>query len=98
MTAAPDERDVLQRALMDRARAQAERDMEKPPRRVAPRVIAVVLALFVVTVVMLGFDAFLTSVQKVLEIQATEPVPDPSEPIAAYAVVEEAPAAAEPGK
>lgn len=98
MTAAPDERDVLQRELMDRARAQAERDKEKPPRRMAPRVVAVVLALFVVTVVLLGFDAFLTSVQKVLEIQATEPVPDPSEPIAAYAVVEEAPVAAQPGK
>lgn len=98
MTAAPDERDVLQRVLMDRARAQAERDKEKPPRRVAPRLIAVVLASFVVTVVMLGFDAFLTSVQKVLEIQPAEPVPDPSEPIPAYAVAEEPPAATETGR
>lgn len=88
MTGAPDEPDVLQRVLMDRARAQAERDKVKAPRRVAPRVIAGVLALFVVLVVMLGFDAFLTSVQKVLEIQATEPAPDPSEPIPAYVVPE----------
>lgn len=81
---------------MDRARAEAERDKVKPPGRVAPRVIAGVLALAVVLVVMLGFDAFLTSVQKVLEIQATEPVPDPSAPIPAFAVVEEPPAGAEP--
>lgn len=96
MTAEPEERDMLQRVLMDRARAEAERDKEKPPRRLAPRVIAGVLAAVVVLVVMSGFDAFLTSVQKVLEIQAIEPVPDPSEPIAAYVVVEEPPAAAEP--
>lgn len=91
-----EERDVLQRVLMDRARAQAERDKEKPPRRVTPRVIAGVLAVLVVLVVMSGFDAFLTSVQKVLEIQATEPVPDPSAPIPAYAVAAEPPTAAEP--
>lgn len=91
MTAAPEERDVLQRVLMDRARAQAERDKEKPPRRVAPRVIAGALAVLVVLVVLSGFDAFLTSVQKVLEIQATEPVPDPTEPIPAFAVEVEVP-------
>jgi len=93
MTAAPEDRDGLQRVLMDRARAQAERDKVKPPRRVAPRVVAGVLAVLVVLVVMSGFDAFLTTVQKVLEIQATEPVPDPSEPIPAYAVAEETPTA-----
>lgn len=96
MTGAIDQRDAAQRALMDRARAQAERDKVKPPRRVAPRVIAGALALFVVLVVMLGFDAFLTSVQKVLEIQVTEPVPDPSAPIPAFAVVEEPAPGVEP--
>jgi hypothetical protein len=95
MTGTPDERDVLQRVLMDRARAQAERDKVKPPKRLAPGVIAAALAVLVVLVVMSGFDAFLTTVQKVLEIQATEPVPDPSEPIPAFAVVEEPPAATE---
>lgn len=98
MTAAPEEQDGLQRVLMDRARAQAERDKVKPPRSVAPRVVAGVLAALVVLVVMSGFDAFLTTVQKVLEIQATEPVPDPSEPIPAFAVVEESPVATEPEK
>ena len=78
---------------MDRARALAERDKVKPPRQLAPRIVAAGLAVLVVLVVMLGFDAFLTTVQKVLEMQATEPVapvPEPGEPMPAFAVEEPA--------
>ncbi len=71
---------------MDQARAQAERDKAMAPRHVVPRVIAAVLAALVVSVVMLGFDSFLTAVQKVLEIQPAEPEPDPAEPMPAFAV------------
>jgi len=90
MTGATDERAVLQRALMDRARAQAERDQEKPPKHVLPRVVAGTLALGVVLVVMLGFNAFLTSMQKVMGLEVTAPPPAPTEPMPAYAVAEPA--------
>jgi hypothetical protein len=88
MTGAPDDRTVLQRALMDRARAQAERDGVKPPQHVLPRVIAAALALGVVLFVLLGFNAFLTSMQKVLGLEVTAPPPAPTEPMPAYAVAE----------
>jgi len=88
VTGATGDRSVLQRALMDRARAQAELDQVKPPKHVLPRVIAATLALGVVLFVMLGFNAFLTSVQKVLELEVTAPPPAPTEPMPAYAVAE----------
>lgn len=88
MTGASDDRTVLQRALMDRARAQAERDQEKPPKHLLPRVVAGALALSVVLVVLLGFNAFLTSMQKVLELEVTAPPAAPTEPMPAYAVAE----------
>jgi len=89
MTGASDDRAVLQRALMDRARAQAERDQVKPPQHVLPRVIAAALALGVVLIVMLGFDAFLTSMQKVLGLEVTAPPPAATEPMPAYVVAEQ---------
>jgi len=58
----------LQRMLMDRARAHAERDLVKPPRRPVQTVIALVLAIVVVTVILLGFSAFLASVQRALHV------------------------------
>lgn len=88
MTGVSDDRTALQRALMDRARAQAERDREKPPKHLLPRVIAATLALAVVLLVMLGFNAFLTSMQKVLGLEVTAPPPAPTEPMPAYAVAE----------
>ena len=91
MTGESDERTAAQRALMDRARASAERDKVRAPTRLAPRVVAAVLAVLVVFVVLLGFDVFLTAVQKVLEIQSAEPEPSPAEPIPAYVVPEPPP-------
>jgi len=58
----------LQRVLMDRARMHAERDLVKPPRRPLQSVIALVLAIVVVTVILLGFSAFLASVQRALHV------------------------------
>jgi hypothetical protein len=58
----------LQRILMDRARANAERDRVKPPRRPVQSVIALLLAIAVVTVILLGFSAFLASVQRALHV------------------------------
>jgi F0F1-type ATP synthase assembly protein I len=92
-------RSQLQRTLMDRARREAERDRQKGPRRTLQHAIALAAALVLTLVIGLGFDAFLTSVQKVMRMldeqeaqqkqqqQQQEPVqPDPSEPIPAYVV------------
>jgi hypothetical protein len=58
----------LQRVLMDRARAHAERDLVKPPRRPVQAIVGMVLAIVVVTVILLGFSAFLASVQRALHV------------------------------
>jgi hypothetical protein len=86
MPGAPDERAAVERALMDRARAHSARDHEKPPRRMLLRVIALALALSLVTVVLLGFDAFLTSVQKFMAIKIEDPAPQATDPMPAYVV------------
>ena len=92
-------RSKVQRTLMDRARRQAERDRQKGPRRPLQHAIALAAAVVLTLVIGLGFDAFLTSVQKVMRMldeqearqkqqqQQQEPVqPDPSKPIPAYVV------------
>ena len=82
---------------MDRARQAAERDRRKGPRRPLERAVALAAAVTLVLVLGLGFDAFLTSVQKVMRMldaeearqqqeQAEKSKPDPSEPIPAYVV------------
>lgn len=89
-------RSRLERTLMDRARREAERDRQKGPRRPLQHVIALAAAVVLTLVIGLGFDAFLTSVQKVLRMldeqearqkqQQEQVQPDPSEPIPAYVV------------
>ena len=61
-----------QRIYMDRARAQAIRDLEKPPRRPLQVVIAMAAAIAVVTVILLGFSAFLASVQRALHVMEVQ--------------------------
>lgn len=88
------QRSLLERQLMDRARRAAERDRQPGPRRTAQHAIALVAALGLVLVVALGFDAFLTSMQKVMRIidaeeqkqQQEQAAPRPDDPIPAYAV------------
>lgn len=90
-------RSTVERALMDRARAAAERDRQKEPRRLGPSLVALSAALVLVLVIGLGFDAFLTSVQRVLRMISEEeqrqqqetPAPDPTEPMPAYIVPED---------
>jgi predicted metalloprotease len=58
----------LQRKLMERARIAAERDSVKPPSRLLQHSLALLAALVVVFVVVFGFNAFLTSMQKVMRM------------------------------
>lgn len=88
------QRTALQRALMERARLSAERDQQKPPRRTLQHALALVAALLVVGTLVFGFDAFLSSMQRVMRLldedaarqQAEQPQPQPDEPIPAYVV------------
>jgi hypothetical protein len=90
-------RSVLERTLMDRARRAAERDRQKGPRRWVQHAVSLVAALLIVTIIGLGFDAFLTSVQKVMRMldeqdarqQQEQPQPKPEDPMPAYVVPED---------
>lgn len=92
-------RSSVERALMDRARNAAERDRQKGPRRWLERALALAAALVLVTVIGLGFDAFLTSVQKVMRMldeqdakqkqEQAQPQPQPTDPMPAYVVPSE---------
>ena len=93
-------RSLLERALMDRARRAAERDRQKSPRRPLQQVLALAAALSLVLLIGLGFDAFLTSVQKVLRLieaddaqRRDQTVPAPTDPMPAYVVPAEPPPA-----
>jgi hypothetical protein len=88
-------RSDIERTLMDRARRAAERDREKGPRRFVQHAISLAVALVVVAIIGLGFDSFLTAMQKILRMnendarpQSTQPAktPDPAEPMPAYVV------------
>ena len=64
---------------MERARAQAERDREPTARRWLQHAIALAAALLLVGIVMLGFDAFLTAMQKYMEAEVVDPPPAPAQ-------------------
>jgi hypothetical protein len=81
----------LQRIYMDRARAEAERDLVKPPRRPLQSAIALVLSVAVVIVILMGFDKFLASVQRALHVMEEQDKVEAErqrnqEPMPAYAV------------
>ncbi len=59
---------ALQRAFMDRARRAVERENEPVARPFGHRVVAVVVALAVTLTIVFVFDAFLTSMQKVMRM------------------------------
>jgi hypothetical protein len=65
----------VERALMDRFRAHADRPPDEKPRRILQHSIALALALALVLAVLVGFDKFLTSMQKFMEIEIEERVP-----------------------
>lgn len=85
-----DRRAAVQRLLMDRARSQAGRELEQP-RDWLRHGLALLAALVLVGVVLMGFDAFLTAMQKFMEAQAVDPAPvaEQARPIQAYAVEDE---------
>lgn len=95
-----DQRAAVQRLLMDRARSQAGRELERP-RDWLRHGLALLAALLLVGVVLMGFDAFLTAMQKFMEAQAVDPAPavEQAQPIQAYAVEDEVspPPPADPG-
>jgi hypothetical protein len=92
MPDAPDDPATVERALMDQFRDRAHRVPEKPPRRLLQHAIALLLSVAIVLLVLTGFDKFLTSVQKFMEIEA-EPsapaAPAPTDPIPAFVVPDE---------
>ncbi len=64
----PLRRPELERKLMERARLAAERDSVRPPARILQHALALVAALTVVCLVTLGFNAFLTGMQRVMRM------------------------------
>ncbi len=83
----------VQRALMDRARRQAERQDERLPRPWLPRILGLLLAIAVVAVVLFAFDRFLVIMQHYLGLPVVDPEPAATEPMPAYVVPDESPVA-----
>jgi hypothetical protein len=59
---------LLQRQLMERARRAAEYDSAEPAPRLLQHALALLAALLVVFVVVFGFNAFLSSMQRVMDM------------------------------
>ena len=84
----------LQRAFMDRTRRAVEREHEKIPRRLGQHVVSLVAAFALTFGILYVFDAFLTSMQKVMRMideqeerqQQEEADRKAKEPIPAYVV------------
>jgi hypothetical protein len=93
MPAVPDQSEAapldVQRVLMERARRQAERHVERIERPLFPRLVGLALALVVVVVVLFAFDRFLASMQRFLGLPIADPEPAITEPMPAYAVPDE---------
>jgi hypothetical protein len=84
-----DSRSEVQRAIAERAREFAPGQHGDRPLRYGEYAIAVVLALMVVGLVFFGFDAFLTTMQKLIEIMAART--PPAEPLPVFMVPEALP-------
>jgi len=84
-----DSRTEVQRAIAERAREFAAGQHGHRPQRYGQYAIAVVLALMVVGLLFFGFDAFLGSMQKVIEIMAARS--PPAEPLPVFMVPEAPP-------
>lgn len=70
---------------MDRARALAAHQPEKP-RRLLQHSVALVAAILIVGVVLFGLDAFLVAMQRYMDTEIVEPEPAVTDPMPAYAV------------
>jgi hypothetical protein len=91
-----DSRTELQRAIAERARASAVGQYGHRPQRYWQYPIGLILAALVVGLVFFGFDTFLSSMQKLIEIMGDRPVPTapvqtepvPTEPMPVFMVPE----------
>ena len=86
MSQPPDDKAAVERALMDQFRDRALREPEKSPRQPLQRLIALALSLALVAVMLLGFDTFLTAVQKFMDIEVVDPAPAATDPMPAFVV------------
>ena len=86
MSQLPDDKATVERALMDQFRDRALREPEKPPRHPLHRLVALALSLALVGVMLLGFNTFLTAVQKFMEIEVVDPAPPATDPMPAFVV------------
>ena len=75
------DQDALRRAITERAREFAADNRDTRPHRYWQHAIALVLALLVVALVFLGFDTFLTSMQKLIAIMGADPTPTAPMPV-----------------
>ena len=89
MSQPPDDKAAVERALMDQFRDRALREPEKQPRQPLQRLVALALSLALVTVMLLGFDTFLTAVQKFMEVEVVDPAPAATDPMPAFVVTPE---------
>jgi hypothetical protein len=89
MSQPTDDKAAVERALMDRFRDRASREPEKVPRQPFQYVIALALSLALVAAMLVGFDSFLTAVQKFMDVKVVEPVSDPTDPMPAFVVTRE---------
>ena len=72
---------TVERALMDRFRDRALREPENAPPATLPRLLALALSLALVAAMLLGFDTFLTAVQKFMEVEVVDPAPAATDPM-----------------
>ena len=86
MSQLPEDKAIVERALMDQFRDRALREPEKPPRQPLQRLVALALSLALVAAMLLGFDTFLTAVQKFMEIEVVDPAPPVTDPMPAFVV------------
>jgi hypothetical protein len=70
---------------MDRARILAAHQPEKP-RRLLQHSVALVAAIAIVGVVLLGLNAFLVAMQRYMDTEVVEPAPAATDPMPAYVV------------
>jgi hypothetical protein len=73
---------------MERMRARAARNGEPVPRHWLQHALALLLALAAVTLVMLAINAFVTAMQRFMDVKIVDPAPAAAEPMPAYSVPE----------
>jgi hypothetical protein len=86
MSQPPDDKAAVERALMDRFRDRALREPEQQPRHTLQRLAALAFSLALVAVMLLGFDTFLTAVQRFMEVEVVDPAPAATDPMPAFVV------------